>query len=121
MLSPAHAPRQSLLAVPRWLVPAALMTLSGAVLFGSFLKSDLTRNDFERFDDPRLLFLFFALFAGFSWTYVTAYVQRRPVSPRAIAATTVVSSLLLLASFPCRFEGHLRLQLLRQAVGSVPQ
>jgi MYXO-CTERM domain-containing protein len=100
MLSPAHAPRQSLLAVQRWLVPAALMTLSGAVLFGSFLKSDLTRNDFERFDDPRLLFLFFALFAGFSWAYVTAYLQRPPFSLRAIAATALVSSLLLLASFP---------------------
>ena len=100
MLSPTHAPRQPLLAVQRWLVPAALMTLSGAVLFASFLKSDLTRNDYERFDDPRLLLLFLALFAGLSWTYVTAYMQRHPFSPRAIATAVLVSSLLLLASFP---------------------
>jgi hypothetical protein len=100
MLSPAHAPRQSLPAMQRWFVPAALITLSGAVLFGSFLKSDLTRNDFERFGNPQLLFLFFALFAGFSWTYITAYMRRHPGSPRIIAATTVISSLLLLASFP---------------------
>lgn len=84
----------------RWPAVVALITLCGTVLVASFVRSDLTRNDFERFDDLRLLFLFFALFAGLCSVYVSTYLQRYAVSPRAVAVTTVTCTLLLLASFP---------------------
>ena len=95
---PAPAPLCS--AIQRWIVPASLIALCGGILVASFLKSDWANNDFERFNDLRLLFLFFALFAGLCAVYVAAYRLRLEVSPRALAATTAVSSLLLLAAFP---------------------
>jgi hypothetical protein len=81
-------------------VPASLIALCGGILVASFVKSDWANNDFERFDDLRLLFLFFTLFAGLCSVYVAVYRLRLEVSPRALAATTALSSLLLLAAFP---------------------
>ncbi|MGD0949344.1 MAG: hypothetical protein ABSA52_18190 [Candidatus Binatia bacterium] len=81
-------------------MPASLIALCGGILVASFLKSDWANNDFERFDDLRLLFLFFVLFVGLCWAYVTAYLQRQAVSRRALVATCVASAALLLVSFP---------------------
>src|SRR5713101_7810165 len=83
-----------------WALGVPLICLCAAVLAASFLKSDLTRNDFERFDDLPLLFLFFALFAGWCGVYVVVYARRPVMSRRALAATTLVCAGLLLASFP---------------------
>ncbi|HEX7409450.1 MAG TPA: hypothetical protein VF515_17615 [Candidatus Binatia bacterium] len=90
---PAPAPRW-------WTVSGSLVAFCAAVLLASFLKSDPARNDFERFDDLRLLFVFFALFAGLCWVYITVYLRRQPVSCGTLAATTAAAALLLLASFP---------------------
>ena len=87
-------------AARRWVVPAVLLALCAAVLVASFLKRDLTRNDFERLDDLRLLTLFFGLFAGLCGAYCAAYVGWPAVSPTTVAVTTVGSALLLLSSFP---------------------
>jgi hypothetical protein len=84
-----------------WLpVSVALVCLCGAILLASFFASDATRNDFERFDDLRRLFLFFALFVGLCAVYVTLYSRPGNVPRRAILATTGAAAALLLASFP---------------------
>jgi hypothetical protein len=90
--------------VPRtasaWAIPAALVLLWAAVLLASFLNSDLTHNDFERFADVRLLVVFFTLFLAVCGVYIAVYVQRPPVSYRMMAGVTLASAALLLASFP---------------------
>jgi hypothetical protein len=70
------------------------------VLAASYLKADPTRNDFERFGDLRLSFLYFALIAGLSALY-TAIVARPPaVSRKAIAIGALGWSVVLVAAFP---------------------
>jgi hypothetical protein len=83
-----------------WTIPTAFVLSCAAVLIASFLKSDLSRNDFERFDDLRLLVLFFTLFLALCGVYIAAYVQRPSVSRRTMAGVALVSAALLLASFP---------------------
>ena len=59
-----------------WRIGGALVLLCGAVSLASFFKSDPSQNDFERFADLRLLFLYFALFTGLCSVYVAVYRQR---------------------------------------------
>ncbi len=47
-----------------WQVSGAIVGLCGGVLVASFATTDFARNDVERFDDLRRLFVFLALFAG---------------------------------------------------------
>jgi len=84
----------------RWPIGAVLIALCGPLLIASFLKSDWTRNDFERFDNLPLLFLFFALCAGLCGAYVAAYFHRHAVSRRSVIVTGGICAALLLASFP---------------------
>jgi hypothetical protein len=78
----------------------ALVLLCGAVSIASFVKGDPSRNDFERFADLRLLFLYFGLFGGLCAVYVAAYRQRQVVPQRTLLATCVACVILLLAGFP---------------------
>src|ERR1700687_5573874 len=78
----------------------SLVLLCGAILVASFVKADLTRNDFERFDDLRLMYVFFALFVGLCALYIAVYGERLAVSRRAVIATTLMCTALLLGSFP---------------------
>jgi hypothetical protein len=82
------------------LIGVALVTLCGAVSIASFVTSDPTHNDFERFANLRLLFLFFALFAGLCAAYVAAYRQRETMPYRRPMAIFLVSATLLLVGFP---------------------
>jgi hypothetical protein len=86
---------------PRWKATGAACILLCALVAGaSFLKADLPRNDFERFDDLRLSFLFFLLFAAWGAVYLTAYERRCVVPARIVWLTTVACVALLLLSFP---------------------
>ena len=78
----------------------ALVLLCGAVSVASFFKSDPARNDFERFEDLRLLFLYFALFTGLCGVYVAIYVQPDAVPRRILVVTCGACVALLLAGFP---------------------
>src|SRR5262249_41752523 len=63
-------------------------------------KSDLTRNDFERFDDLRLLSLFFTLFAGLCAGYFVLYRERLALTRPLIWWTSLACAALLLLTFP---------------------
>jgi len=78
----------------------ALILLCGAVSIASFVKTDPSHNDFERFADLRLLFLYFGLFAGLCGVYVAAYRQRQAAPQRTLLVTCVACAILLLAGFP---------------------
>lgn len=79
---------------------AAFSALWLGVAVASYLKSDWTQNDFERFDDLRLSFLFFALVAALAATYA-ALVQRPPrLAPRAVLLAAAAWTVLLIGSFP---------------------
>jgi len=92
------------------LAPAALPTpgrlialplvLGLGVLIASFLKSDLTQNDFERFDDLRLTFLFFALIGAACFAYAALWRERPALSAKIVMGTALVGGALLVASFP---------------------
>jgi hypothetical protein len=85
----------------RWVrIGSAVVVLCALIALASWLKTDLTRNDFERFDDLRLSFAFFALCAGLALTYVAAYTSQSPVSGRAIAWVTAGAIAALWSSFP---------------------
>jgi hypothetical protein len=83
-----------------WMTAAALILLSAALLIASFLQPDPVRNDFERFADLRLSFLFFAVFAGLSAAYIGVYVQHQQPTQRTMAGVCITCVALLLASFP---------------------
>lgn len=83
-----------------WRIGGALVLLCGAVSLASFFKSDPSQNDFERFADLRLLFLYFALFTGLCSVYVAVYRQRDAVPRRTLVVTCVACVGLLLAGFP---------------------
>ncbi len=74
--------------------------LAAGFLIASFLKSDLTNNDFERFDDLRITFLYFGLFAAACFAYVALFLERRALTPRDLLLGAVGAGVLLLASFP---------------------
>jgi alpha-1,6-mannosyltransferase len=75
---------------------ALWLALAGA----SYLKSDWTRNDFERFDDLRLSFLFFVLIAALSAVYAELVQQSPRVSRRTALLAAAAWTILLIASFP---------------------
>jgi hypothetical protein len=77
-----------------------LIALCAAVAVASFLKSDLTRNDFERFDDAWLLVLFLALFTALSATYVHAFRQRQAIAGSVVITTGLACVVLMIATFP---------------------
>jgi hypothetical protein len=79
---------------------ATLTAPCGALLAASYLHSDWTTNDFERFNDLRLTGLFFALFLGWCGAYVALYAQRCTASRRLLWAGTLAAVTLLFASFP---------------------
>lgn len=66
----------------------------------SYLKGDWTRNDFERFDDLRLSFLFFVLIALLSAAYAAVVRDPPRLSPRALAVAAAAWTAVLIASFP---------------------
>ena len=86
-------------AILPWAGPA-LVACWAAVLVASFVKPDWTRNDFERFEDLRLLTAFFVLFVVVSGIYISVYAQRVVVSTPRMTSVTLASAALLLASFP---------------------
>ncbi len=98
----AHAPTApSVDSAARWRrIGGALVLLCGAVSIASFFKSDPSRNDFERFEDLRLLFLYFTLFTGLCSVYVAVYFQRDAVPRRTLVVTCVACVAVLLAGFP---------------------
>lgn len=77
-----------------------MVLLYGGVAIASFLNGDLPHNDFERFNDLRLTFLFFTLFVGLCAAYAAAYHHAQPVTGRLLAATTVAAAMLMLISYP---------------------
>jgi hypothetical protein len=77
-----------------------LVALAAAVCAASWLKSDLTANDFERFADLRLTVGFFALFTGLSAVYV-GLVGTRAEPPRwQVTAIAVLAALFFAGTFP---------------------
>ena len=91
-------PSASLASAPT--LGVALLLLGVAIAAASWMKGDLPRNDFERFDNLRLLSLFFALFAGLCGVYVAVYRQRPVANWSTLWSVTVLAMLLLLCSFP---------------------
>ena len=100
MLSHTQLPARHVPAAVARCFPVALAALCAGILIASFYKSDLAHNNFQRLENLPLLFVFFGLFTGLCGVYVGVYVERRPVSDRALVTTTVVCALLSLASFP---------------------
>ena len=86
-------------AAPRW-IPLVPVLLAAGVLIASFLKSDLTTNDFERFDDLRLTFLYFALFGSACFGYALLFLEPRSVTARGVVGGALGAGLLLLAAYP---------------------
>jgi hypothetical protein len=78
----------------------ALILLCGAVSIASFVKADPAHNDFERFEDLRLLFVYFGLFAGLCGVYVAAYQQPQAIPRRVLLVTSIACVALLLTGFP---------------------
>jgi hypothetical protein len=76
------------------------LLLAGAVLLGSLIKTDLVRNDFERFDDLRLTFFFFAVLASACAAYTMLCLERPRLSIVAVRTGAFAATVLLLASFP---------------------
>ena len=76
------------------------VVLCAAFLLASFLKSDLTHNDFERFDDLRLTFLCFALIGAACVAYAALWRERPALSATTVVSGALVGAALLLASFP---------------------
>ena len=70
------------------------------VAAASYLHGDWTRNDFERFDDLRLSFLFFALVGGLAATYAALVAQPPRLSRRALLLAAAAWTALLIGSFP---------------------
>jgi hypothetical protein len=87
-----------------WSNPVPLAALNAAIcaaiLVASYLKTDWARNDFERFDDLRLTFSFFALFTGLCATYAAIYSERLWASRRLVLLGAAACAGALLASFP---------------------
>lgn len=79
---------------------AAYSALWAGLAAASYLKTDWTRNDFERFDDLRLTVLFFVVVALLSATY--AGIIRTPprLSRRTVWLAAAAWTALLIASFP---------------------
>ncbi len=74
--------------------------LSAGVLVASYLKADWVHNDFERFEDLRLTFLFFGLFALGCFGYAQLFLERPVLAKRGVAVAALSAGALLLASFP---------------------
>jgi hypothetical protein len=85
---------------PRWQLAAIPIVLCAGLLIASFLKLDLTHNDFERFDNLRLTFLFFGLIATACGAYAVLWRERPALSAVIVLSGAVVGGALLLASFP---------------------
>jgi len=83
-----------------WRLAVVPILLCAALLLASFLKSDLTHNDFERFDDLRLTFLCFALIGAACVGYAALWRERPALSATTVVSGALVASALLLASFP---------------------
>lgn len=77
----------------------ALLSLCAIATAASFIERDATKNDFERFEDMRLLILFLALFVGLGLVYVRAALQP-PVSRMAVLVTALLAAALLFCSMP---------------------
>ena len=77
-----------------------MLLLYVGVGVASFLKGDLPRNDFERFDDLRLTFTFFGLSLGLCAAYVAIYRSRPAVTQRTVMIISGACAMLLLASYP---------------------
>lgn len=95
--APASAPD-----VPRtgWRLIAIPLVLCAGILIASFLKSDLANNDFERFADLRLTFLFFALIAAACLFYAALWHDRPVLSAPIVVGGALIGGAFLLASFP---------------------
>jgi hypothetical protein len=83
-----------------WRLMALALLLGGGVLLASFFKADLTHNDFERFDDLRLTFLFFALIGAACVAYAALWREAPALSAQIVLGTALAAGALLLASFP---------------------
>jgi len=98
---PSSPPAGSDARVPWWWgVGAVLVLASAGMAAASWLSPDLTRNDFERFDDLRRSFLFFGLFGVAAAAYGTAYAHRAAVPWRPLVCIAAVSTAALFAAFP---------------------
>ena len=85
-------------AAPGWTALAPVL-LGAGLLVASFLKSDWTRNDFERFDHLRLTFVYFGLFAVSAFGYALVFLERPALTARGVVAGGLGAGVLLLASF----------------------
>lgn len=83
-----------------WRLPIVLFALWSAFAAASWIRSDLTTNDFERFDDPRLLALFLALFVGLLAAYGSLFERESAPRTRVVWTAFAIVSLPILASFP---------------------
>jgi hypothetical protein len=79
---------------------AAGLLLGLGVCAASYLKSDWTENDFERFEDLRLTFLFFALLGGACLGYVWLWRERPALSATTVVVVATIALATLLPSFP---------------------
>lgn len=88
--------------VPRiaWRLGAVPVVLCAGILIASFLKSDLTHNDFERFDDLRVTFVFFALLGAACVAYAALWRERPALSAATVTMGALLAGGFLLASFP---------------------
>jgi len=82
----------------RYLLFAVL--LAGGLCAASFVKSDWTSNDFERFDGLRLTFLFFGLLGRACFAYGWMWLEPPCLSSATVLAVAAVAIGALLASFP---------------------
>ncbi len=77
-----------------------MLLLCGAIAAASYLKSDLTNNDFEHFADLRLSALFFVLFTGLCAAYVALYRTHPTIAPPTLFITAIVLAALFFVCFP---------------------
>jgi hypothetical protein len=83
-----------------WRLAVLPAVVAAGVLVASWLKGDLPNNDFERFDDLRLTFLFFTLLAVACLGYAKLALEPRLVPGRVLAAGFAAAAALLLSAYP---------------------
>jgi len=88
--------------VPRiaWRLVTLPVVLCAGILIASFLKSDLTHNDFERFDDLRVTCVFFVLIGAACIAYAALWRERPALSGVTVTIGALIGGGFLLASFP---------------------
>lgn len=78
----------------------ALLGLCAVATAATFIESDPTQNDFERFQDQRLLVLFLGLFVGLGLVYARAALQPLALARAAVLGTACAALAVLFCAMP---------------------